>query len=539
MSRARNDPSRRDDAARSRTRRELWSLRGPYGLIALGGAVMGLCWLPFALGPLMPVGAAFAIAGIEAARTRREAWIAGVVFGASRYLVASHFLLALAFHHWSAAVFYPMAVLYVLPQSWAEAAVAWWMDRRLGIPRGIGLAITYSITERLRTIGDTSFPADLLSHAFGDSPQWLAWNSAIGPFGFTLLVGVTGFCVVRTWRAWRSGGRAAAWALSVAILWGGPPLTDLVLRPGTEPAGRPLRVAMIQPFVKGPDKLDRERWPALQAKLERMSREAVERGADLLLWPETTRPGPLVWAHDAAEGDPLVQSLADDLGAPVLYGTEIARLDESGIVVRLYNGAAIVHPGAPERFQWYGKQRLLPFVEGVPFAERIGWDPARAAREGTRRAMPFLGNFYKGPATEPFEVGDARLGVLICYEGFYPALARRWRLAGANALVLLTNDGWWGRSTFAPWHAKMLATRARELDLPIARAANSGISTVFDARGRRGPRTEWLSEGVTVMEWFPSAGGRRTLWSRAPDAIFLTVLIVVAAVGRATRRRAT
>ena len=78
---------------------------------------------------------------------------------------------------------------------------------------------------------------------------------------------------------------------------------------------------------------------------------------------------------------------------------------------------------------------------------------------------------------------DGRIGVLICYEGMYPSLGRAYRAAGADALLVLTNDSWWGRSVFPAWHARMVSARARELDLPVLRAANSGVSSMTDRFG--------------------------------------------------------
>ena len=511
--------------------------RGPYLPIGLGGAWMALCWLPFGLAPLMPIGAALAILGIRSARTRGEAWKAGLVFGAMRYMVASQFLLSLVSHSWTALFFYPMAIASVLPWAWGETALAWWLDRRFGLDRGIGLCITYALSERLRTIGDTSFPADLLSHAFGDTPAWMSWNPWIGPFVFTLFIFLVGHLLIGALQSFRNRRRrpAAGWLALALLLWLAPPLTDRIGAGG----GRTLEtipLAIVQPWVKGDDKLNRERWPALRETLERYSREAADGGAELILWPETARPGPLVWEADATAGDPWAQSLADQLGVTILYGTEIARLDSERHVSALYNGAAIVYPNAPERFGWYGKQHLLPFVEGVPFADLIGFDPARAAREGKRRSLSFLGNFYRGPAPVPFEYRGLRIGVMICYEGMYPSLGRLWRDVDANALVLLTNDAWWGRSTFAPWHARMLSARARELRVPIARAANSGISTIFDTEGRSGIRTPWLSAGVTHYDWQIPVPRAKPFWTKYPDRILFTAMLLMILWGRFRRQ---
>lgn len=221
---------------------------------------------------------------------------------------------------------------------------------------------------------------------------------------------------------------------------------------------------------------------------------------------------------------------------PILYGCEIAR-SSGGTVGELFNGAALASADRGPS-DWYGKQRLLPFLEGVPFARWIGWNPAAARRrkEDRRSYLTLAGNFSPGPRPVVFEVGPARIGMLICYEAFHPDLVRRCRLAGANALCVITNDSWWGRSAFAPWHARMVFSRAREADIPVVRAANSGISSLTDRLGRMG-RATTISEVTTLraaLELSPSAP---TFYERRRELFIWAELAAVALLAVAFRRR--
>ncbi len=481
-------------------------------LAAAGGAAIGVCWLPLGLSPLMPLSLYPAMIGIRRTDTWREALRFGLFFGAARYAVAAHFLLALLAWSPLAIVIYGLAIVFILPFSAVEALGAWWLERRAGIPRPYGLAFGWVVMEKVRAWGDLSFPADLLSHAFGRHPAWLAWEPWTGPFGLTLLVVLGAALVESAWARRAAPRRAAPFAAAAAALWLGPPLTDLV-SPPPAPSGPELRVAVVQPSVTLDDKLRRERWPAMRERLEAMTLAAA-RGADLVVWPESARPGPLVWDASKPFGDPVMEELAAKAGVPILYGCDIARMRD-GSVEALFNGAALARPdGRPGG--WYAKQHLLPLVEGIPFAKAFGLDPAKRRRDDRRGYLTLLGNFTPGGDPFLFEVGPARIGVLICYESFYPELSRAYRAHGANALVVLTNDAWWGWSVFPRWHAAMIAARAREQGLPVVRAANNGVSSSVGADGRTTEATGLYEITVLRTRLVPAPVGR-TLYTTLGD----------------------
>lgn len=444
------------------------------------GAAAALCWLPFGLAPLFPLAFVLAMRGLRRVRTPGEAVRFGLVFGAARYAVAAHFLLALLAHSPLAIGIYLMAILFILPFGVLEAWGALALERRLRLPRSIGFGALYVIGDWLRTLGDLSFPADRIEHAFGTNPAWLAPAPWVGAFGIEVWVVAVAVVLDLAMEARERRRVAFACAAAAGAIWLAPLAFDAASEASETPAST-LRVGIVQPAVEQAEKMRKDRWPSTWRRLEALTAEAAV-GADLVVWPETARPSPVIWNGAGPFRDPEMEVIAARVGVPVLYGCEIARKD-GGRLTALYNGAAIAYPdGRPGA--WYGKQHLLPFVEGMPFARALGLG-ARAPAGGTRSGgLTLVGAFTPGPEPTLFEVGDARLGVMICFEGMYDALARRYRDAGANGLVVLTNDAWWGRSVFPRWHASMVATRARETGLPVIRAANDGVSSITDARGR-------------------------------------------------------
>jgi apolipoprotein N-acyltransferase len=95
-----------------------------------------------------------------------------------------------------------------------------------------------------------------------------------------------------------------------------------------------------------------------------------------------------------------------------------------------------------------------------------------------------LGEFTPGRDNTPLSCLNSRIGVLICFESIFPEITRRQVMAGANLLVTITNDAWFGRSS-APWqHLAMGVFRAVETRKALVRAANTGISAFVDPMGR-------------------------------------------------------
>ena len=139
-----------------------------------------------------------------------------------------------------------------------------------------------------------------------------------------------------------------------------------------------------------------------------------------------------------------------------------------------YNSAYLASPSG-EVVGRYDKIHLVPFGEYVPLSNLLFF--IGSLGEG-------IGNFKSGKEMINFSMPRARFGVLICFEIIFPDLCRRFVKEGANFLVTITNDAWFGR-TSAPYQHFAIATfRAIENRVFVARAANTGISGLIDPKGK-------------------------------------------------------
>ncbi len=203
-----------------------------------------------------------------------------------------------------------------------------------------------------------------------------------------------------------------------------------------------------------------------------LSKKAMaEKKVDLLVWPETAMP---YYPLESRFLPYLVDNLIRTKQVNLLTGAPHREKAEQAEKSRLFNSSFLVEPPG-YIIGRYDKQHLVPFGEYVPL----------------RKFLPFLepiveavGDFTPGKSQSPLIVNNAGIGVLICFESIFPELARLHTVQGANLLVNITNDAWYGRSS-APWqHLSMAVFRAVENKKSLARAANTGVSALIDPAGR-------------------------------------------------------
>ena len=207
-----------------------------------------------------------------------------------------------------------------------------------------------------------------------------------------------------------------------------------------------------------------------------------------------------------------LQRLAKSVGAALLVGAEYV-VESNDEPRKIYNAAFAIDAEGNLLPDWGAKVYLVPFVEATPFRSILG--PLVKGRKGEWHWL--AGGFEPGPRNVVIEVADAKVGVLVCYEQLFPDLARGLRNAGAELQVVITNDAWFGRSLFQPYHANALRLRAIESRTSFVRVANTGISGFVDTHGRYHRRTDLFEEAVEV--WDVPLTDRRTIYDRLGDVV--------------------
>jgi len=221
-----------------------------------------------------------------------------------------------------------------------------------------------------------------------------------------------------------------------------------------------------------------EKWaPALQQRTMDIylgrSRQLLQKplSPDLIIWPETALP----FFPSQSELFSAVPRLAREHGVAVVTGSpwfEVVDADKR--LFNLYNSAFVLSPSGQYSGR-YSKSHLVPFGEYVPLKRFLFF---------LAPLVEAVGDFTPGKIEKPLVAQKARCGILICYESIFPDIARKWVDNGANLLVNLTNDAWYGRSS-APYQSMAMSVlRAVESRRSLVRAANTGISGFVDPLGR-------------------------------------------------------
>lgn len=191
---------------------------------------------------------------------------------------------------------------------------------------------------------------------------------------------------------------------------------------------------------------------------------------DLVVWPES--PAPFV------QGDPRLQqalsSVALQTHAPLIVGGIGADYDPHAQAWNMYNSAMVVNAQG-QMVGRYDKIHLVPFGEYIPFQNLL-----RFAHKLTGR----VGQFSRGTTRQTFLLDGHRYGVFICYESVFADEVRHFAANGAEVLVNISDDGWYG-DTSAPWqHLNMVRMRAVENRRWLLRDTNTGVTAVIDPYGR-------------------------------------------------------
>jgi apolipoprotein N-acyltransferase len=334
--------------------------------------------------------------------------------------------------------------------------------------------------------------------------------SVLGVYGVSALVAFVNSAIAY---ALLVEGRRRVTALGTAALvvfgigaWGTWRLADNALtREGT-----PLRVGLVQGNIAQDDKWDRSQARRIFTTHLAMTREAVAKGAQYVLWPESSTP--FMFEEDVAGGDTL-RALSRETNVPILFGSDQMEREPSP---RLYNAAFLVTPKG-DTAAVYRKIHLVPFGEYIPFKSWLFF---------VSPLVESLAEFAPGGSIVMLPVDGHMTSTAICYEVVYPSLIREAVEAGSELLTTITNDAWYGHSSAPYQHFELASMRAIEQGRYLARAANTGISGIVDPYGRVVAASA-IFEQVTIVDEVRLLTSR-TLYSVMGDVVAYVAIALTA-----------
>jgi len=505
-------------------------LRHPAWLAVLSGLLLGFSFPKFGLGVLAWV----ALAPLLIALGRSGGGWAAVRLG---YLMGG--VAAMVIVYWTALVVIqygglPLPVgiaamtllclaLAVFPSLFAWMVGTW--TRAFGPRAVLAAPLAWVAVELMRTRTALHFPWCLLGYSQVDDLPIIQVARFTAVYGVSALV-----CAVSAAFAYAvlepdaRRRRAAGWATAAVVLlaWG----YGMWRLRQPDPVTGSLRVGLVQASVLQGDKWDPDKAFENVDLHVQLTRRAAAEGAQLVVWPESAVPFYFDYAPPVAAE---LRDLARTLNVALLFGNDDR--EYGAPERRVWVGAKMLDPAGRLVYR-YHKVRLVPFGEYVPLQPVLTLGGRYAAK-----LVKQVADFTPGDGFPVGELNGHRLGAFICYEAIFPETVREFAKGGAELLVNVTNDGWYGRTSAPYQHLDMARFRAVENGKYLVRAANTGITAVVDTHGRLLARTR-LFERTTLVREVPLVGGT-TFYARHGDVFaWACVAATVALLVLSLRRRA-
>lgn len=483
------------------------------------------------------------VAGPRGVRRLRPAAAAGWWFGFGYFLAGLHWVgFAFLAEGQTALIFLmPFAVtglaagLALFTALGTLLARLFWSDSPTRI---FALAIGLGASEWLRGHVLTGFPWNLLGQAVAFTDITAQGAGVVGVYGLTF----AGIAVFAAPALLADEPQRHAWLKRLSILlvlafvaadvgWGVYRLSRAA------PTGTAVlsdsRIRIVQPNIDQAAKWSPEKKQEALDKLTSLSDRKTDPqtlGAvsfSEIIWPETAlpfflteEPGALARIADLLSpgtilltGAPRVEP-ADDLGEDGRrYYNSLFAIDDTGAIRAAYD-----------------KMHLVPFGEYMPLGSIL-------RRLGIEDLFQGIGGFSPGPHRNVIALaGHPSFSVLICYEAIFSGEVMP-DSGHPDYLVNITNDGWFGRSTGPYQHLDTARMRAIEEGVPLVRAANTGISSIIDAYGRKVASLPLGEEGV--LDGFVPSERPKTFFNRVEQPFLLgfnIFFILLALVGKRKRR---
>ena len=414
-----------------------------------------------------------------------EAALRGLFFGAAFYLFSTPWIYTVMHQYgplppWEAAGVMALMILAASPYFVAFSFCVTWIarhDKKLAILASPFLWVALELA-RAR-MPDIGFPWNLLGYAASGNLAFLQLASVTGIYGLSFVVAAYNAVIV--WligclMGWlpRPRGQVNSY-LPGATLTGFTALLIAVALVGPRfvPKAQASQVAhLVQTDL--PQSMEYPaNWDALHAgdmaELDRISIAAGQKDHGLVVWPEVPAPFSLSQEDFARRA----QEIARDSQSDFLLGV-IAWEPTTNGRLAAYNSAALLDPHGREEFQ-YDKIHLVPFSEYVPWRDFFWF---------AKNLTGLAGDFRSGTRYAAGNLPGGRFSVFICYEAVFPGEIRRFVLDGANLLINISNDGWFGRSSAPAQHLQMARVRAVEHRRWLLRDTNNGYTASVDPYGR-------------------------------------------------------
>ncbi|WP_143304978.1 apolipoprotein N-acyltransferase [Chitinophaga vietnamensis] len=373
--------------------------------------------------------------------------------------------------------------------------------------------IAYWLTfEFIHQTWELSWPWLILGNAFAMRPGWIQWYEFTGTSGGTLWVLLANIFVYIAWKRLRLYDlsitqliRQEAWKPAVVILF--PLIFSQIIHPSPDDPAKKREVVIVQPNIDPYD--EKFAGGNVMQQLEkfiRLTEQQADSNTRYIIWPETALFPSGAWEQQLnyqPEVLAIRQLLKKYPKAKLISGAVTLkryRDDEAPAMARrMEDGArwepfnAAVQIDTSSWVQIYHKYELVPGAELVPYVRYFSFLQNLALDFGG-----ITGSYGRMPEADLLSNPRDTVNVFptICYESVFSNYVAAHVNLGANFLVIITNDGWWGNTEGHRQHLVYARLRAIETRRWVARSANTGISAVIDPAGNISQPQPYWQEAV-------------------------------------------
>lgn len=465
--------------------------------VALGGAALAAAFPKVGLSLLVWVAVVpllVAVQGCSPRQALRLGILFGIVFRAGSLYWLVYAMTQFGGLSWVLALAAAAVVVAYLALYWGALAV---VANRLELTSAAApfvLASTWVGLEYVQSWLLSGFPWELVGYAAGSSSLMVQVADLAGVYGLGFLALVVNAGLAALLVGGRDGTRPVLLATILVLSAAGYGAYSLAGASDPQAPEAGLTVALVQGNVPQDLKWDPSAKQEVLQRHLRLSEQGARAGAQLVVWPESSWPDAYGIERDV-DARALIEHLAESESTSLLVGT--VHVYEEDRRYEVTNAAVLFDSNG----QWVGryeKTHLVPFGEYLPLQRWLRFLGPLVQAVGAMRPgdpqQPLLG--AASSSVPPF-------GLAICYEIIFPPAARQAVRRGAQFLVTITNDAWYG-TTSAPYqHFSMARLRAVETRRYLIRAANTGISGIIDPWGRVVQQSELEQEIVLTGRIFP------------------------------------
>lgn len=505
---------------------------------AVSGALLFLAFPIYDLGFLAYAGLVpllLSMAGRKPAMSLFLSWICGLVFFAGAFSWIYQVPGYNSVHH---ALIIPYLAMYFAVFGLAFSLVS----RRLGIMAGLCAApFVWVSLEYLRSnVGFVSLPWALLGHSQYRYPLIIQIASFTGAYGVSFLIALVNASfaglLLKSWGLTRSSLQSAVLAVMAFLL------VALAVGYGYVSVGKAslqdsIRVSVIQANVDQEMKNNPKKHAvSIMQKHIEMTHQVAKDNPKLIVWPEGATPGFVL--KNMSLLNEITSLVRDKKTYFVLGSSEFPKfIREASYGPEEFGNAALFFSPEGKVLGQYLKIRLVPFGEYIPYEKRFPWP---------RFIVPDEKKSFEVPGREftLFQLEDDSICVLICWEIVFPDLCREFVKRGANLMLNISNEGWFGRSA-APYQLAAISVfRAVENRISMARAANTGVSCFIDPFGRITGKVRNNGEDIFVEGHLTQdvvLANKKTFYTRRGDlfahaSLLLSGLLVAAVIPKRKRQ---